>query len=201
MPFKDDSGTWVFPETWPSEARAAFESAHAALEAEREALAHLEDARAAAAVSPEAALLQLRIEADAVRAAAERTRIEAADDTEILALRAKYGARLRVVYTAAGSLVVVWTERHEALWDSVTARAKALEAAAFEANPPDPVRAEADSLRAFKEGYFEHVIVYPPKPRAKEILKAYSDAWPELYRARADLARGPREAAGKGVAH
>ena len=197
---KDDKGAWDFADTGWSEAdQQAWIAAHASLDEARAGLSKAETDRAAAAAAPASALLAVRLEAEAVRARTEREIIETADDAAELEMRAKYGARLRVVYTAAGRLILTWTDAHERLWDGVNARAKFLTQAALEASPPDPIKAGVDSLKAYKEGYFDHIIVHPPKEQARKILTSYPDTWDDLYVARSDLARGPREAAGKGA--
>lgn len=198
---KLSDGEWQFPETWPAEARASWVSMQKTLDDARAARGRAEAERVEALASPELALLTLRTKADAERAAAERAQVEAADERAILTLRAKYGERLATIYTAAGSLVLVWTRGHERLWALVKARAENVATALLEASPPDPVRAESESLKAINEGYFEHVIVHPAKEKAREALELYPEAWAEVYRARTELARGPRAAAGKGVGH
>lgn len=199
MPTKDNKGTWTFPAGWSDADQAAFLAAQTQLDAELAALAKVEDGRAAAASSPAAVMLGLRIQADAARAAAAREAIETIDDAAELALRAQYGERIRVIYTAKGRLILTWTDAHEKLWDGVGARAKALTQAALEQAAPDPLKANIDSMKAYKEGYFDHVIVHPAKANARAILTSYPDAWDDCFEARAALARGPREAAGKGA--
>jgi hypothetical protein len=169
-------------------------------EAEEKALDASRAKASAAAAAPEAQMLAARLRIQEARALRERTERDAADAAEIVKLRAKHGARMGVIYTGAGSLVMVVGKGHAAIWDTVRAEANALSAAALEASPPDPVRAERDAQAAYDRAYVEKLLVYPAdKAERRRILDEYPGAWPEMYALRADLARGPREAAGKGV--
>lgn len=192
-------GAWAFPDGWPEPARVAWVDLQASIAAAEDERAAAEDERAAAMASPEGALLAARAKADAARTAAARAKVEAEDERALLDVRAKYGERVVVIYTAAGSLACVWTRGHERLWASAKARADTASQAFLEASPPDPIRAQSEYFKALHEGYFEHVIVYPARDRAREILETYPETWAEVYAARQDLARGPRAAAGKGA--
>lgn len=185
---------------WPPEVQAAYKEAQAALSAENAALDKATASATAAASSPEAALLALRVQTDEARRKRERIERETADERAWMEAQAKYGARCRRVYTESGSLILVGTDKLEAQWEAVQARAENVSSAFLTATPPDPARAIAEGTKALRLGHLDHLIAHPSKEEAKTILKTWPGAWDDVYAARRDLFRGAQEALGKGVA-
>lgn len=183
---------------WTEEQIAAYKAAERALAVEQAAADKATSAATSAAMSPEVALLKLRIQTDEARRERERAEREAADERAWLEMQAKYGARCRKVYTEAGTIIVTATT--EVQWDAAEARAKSLAEGFLNATPPDYARAESESVKAMREAHFKHLIVHPATDVAREILKAYPAAWNDVYAARRELFRGAVTAAGKGAA-
>lgn len=174
----------------------ALQAMEAELAAEMKRLDDAKAAREAAAESPEAKALAMKAKLDAVRAAREAEERALTDDRAWLDAVAKHGQRVKRVHTSAGDIILRANTAAEV--DAVQARAEEKAAAAMESG--DAVRANADSIKAYREGIFTTNLVHPTIGAARAIVEKFPGVWGELYNARDMLNRGPIEAAGKGVA-
>jgi hypothetical protein len=190
------TGAWLYPTTWSPEARAAWEAAAEELVAEERRLAKLEADAQAAGESPEAKLAAQRQRLAEAKRTREAAEVEAADAKAFAELAEKHGGRVRRIYTEAGSVIL--RAMTEAEVEAVEARARGVAAAALDAG--DDKRAEADTVKAYREGIFTKALAHPTADKARAILAAFPGAWLDVYSARDELNRGRREALGKGVA-
>jgi hypothetical protein len=190
------TGAWEYPATWSPEARAAWEAAAEELVSEERRLAKLEADERTEAESSEAKLAAQRQRLAEAKRAREAAEVEAADAKVWAALSEKHAGRVRRIYTEGGSIIL--RAMTEAEVEAVEARARGVAAAALEAG--DDKRAEADAMKAYREGIFTKALAHPTADRARAILAAFPGAWLDVYAARDELNRGRREALGKGVA-
>lgn len=168
----------------------------AEIEAERKKLDEARAARAAASETPEAQALAARAKLSLLRAEREAEERAAEDDLAWLKAEAQHGAGVRRIHTSEGDIILKANTSQE--WEAIQARAESVANAAFEKG--DATRANADTLKAYREGIITRSRIHPSVERTRAILEKLPGVWPDLVQAREELNRGPRVAAGKGDA-